>query len=78
MPAEQITKLEESIRVFTEAIASFERTRERMLGRRRGATDAVMVHLDESLELNRRTLDSLRNVLASAKEQLEQEKSRWT
>ncbi len=41
-----------------------------MLGRRRGANDAVMVHLDESLALSQRTLDSLRNGLATAKAQL--------
>lgn len=77
MPAsQQITTLEDSVRVYQEVIESFERTRQLMLGRRRGANDAVMVHLDESLALNQRTLDSLRNGLATARVQLEQERAR--
>jgi hypothetical protein len=47
-----------------------------MRQRRQGATDSVMVHIDESLKLNQRTLDSLARVLATAKEQLRQERSR--
>jgi hypothetical protein len=73
-PAEHITTLEESLLVYAELIESFERARERMLTRRRGATDLVMVRLDESLALNRRMLDSLKNVLKTASTQLEQEK----
>ena len=69
-------QLQESIRVYEGVIASFERAREQMLRRRKGAIDAVMVHLDESLRHNERTLKSLRRVLASAKHQLAQERKR--
>ena len=72
----EISKLEESIRVYSEAIESFERARERMLIRRRDAIDSVMVHIDHSLDLNKRTLDSLRSVLESAKAQLDAERLR--
>ena len=71
-----MTKLEESIRVYSEVIESFERTRERMLIRRRGACDSVIAHIDSTLDLNKRTLDSLRDVLETAKAQLEAERSR--
>ena len=71
----QIEKLQESIQVYEGVIRSFERARERMLQRRRGASDSVMVHIDESLGLNRRTLDSLNRILETAKEQLERERS---
>jgi len=70
--SEQIAKLEDSLRTYQEVIGSFEQARERMKQRRRGATDSVMVHLDESLALNKRTLDSLKRVRSSAKEQLKQ------
>ena len=73
-----IPKLEESVRVYSEVIESFERARERLLTRRRGAIDSVMAQLDESLALNQRTLDSLRNVLGAAKSQLAAERSRQT
>jgi hypothetical protein len=69
--SEQIAKLETSLRTYDEVIASFEAARDRMRERRRGAIDGVMVHLDESLRLNQRTLESLRRVRTTTKEQLE-------
>jgi hypothetical protein len=72
----QLAKLQESIKVYEDVIRTFERARDRMRQRRQGATDSVMVHIDESLKLNQRTLDSLARVLATAKEQLRQERSR--
>ena len=72
----QLENLQESIRVYEEVIRSFERARERMQQRRLSASDSVMVHIDESLSLNRRTLESLNRVLATAQEQLKQERSR--
>ena len=47
-----------------------------MRSRRCGALDSVMVHLDESLALNERTLEALNRVLATAKEQFQQERAR--
>ena len=68
--ARKLAKLEESIKVYEEVIRSFQSARERMQQRRRGASDSVMVHIDESLRLNERTLDSLNRVLATAREHL--------
>jgi hypothetical protein len=59
VPAEQIAKLDESLRLYADVIESFERARERMLDQRRGAMIQVKVHLDELLALNDRRIDSL-------------------
>ena len=72
----QLENLQESIKVYEEVIRSFERARERMQQRRQSASDSVMVHIDESLSLNRRTLESLNRVLATAQQQLKEERSR--
>ncbi len=76
MSNERQDVLAESIRLYEGVILSFERGRDRMRSRRNGATDSVMVHLDESLALNERTLDAMNRVLATAKEQLQQERAR--
>jgi hypothetical protein len=72
----KIEQLQESIKLYKDVIQGFEERRAQMLTRRRGAVDSVMVHLDESLALNERTLSSLKRVLASAKEQLQEERTR--
>ena len=72
--ASQVEQLKQSIKVYEEVIDSFEAARARLHKRRSGATDAVMVHVDESLALNERALISLKKVLVSAKEQLRQER----
>lgn len=72
----KIEQLQESIKLYKDVIQGFEERRAQMLIRRRGAVDSVMVHLDESLALNERTLSSLNRVLASAKEQLQEERTR--
>jgi hypothetical protein len=68
--ASQIAKLRQSVRLYEGAVATFERARDTMQKRRRGASDSVMVHLDESLKLNQRALESLRRVLETAKADL--------
>jgi hypothetical protein len=73
--AHQFKTLEETIRIYTEVIANFERRRKDMLQRRRGASDSVMVHIDEMLALNQRSLDAFRNVLNTTKRQLEWKRS---
>jgi hypothetical protein len=72
----QLARLEESIRVYEQVIRSFEHANEQMRQRRRSASDSVMVHIDDSLALNRRALDSLNRILESARKQLRQERSR--
>lgn len=74
--ASPIAQLEESIKVYEEVIRAFEEARKRMRERRGGAVDSMMVHIDESLKLNERTLESLGRVLTTAKEQLRQERAR--
>ena len=68
--------LRESVTVYEGVIRSFEAARARMEERRKGAIASVLVHIDESLALNRRTLDSLRQILAAAQEQLTEESLR--
>jgi hypothetical protein len=72
----QLVRLEESIRVYEQVIRSFEHANEQMRQRRKSASDSVMVHIDDSLALNRRALDSLHRILESARKQLRQERSR--
>jgi hypothetical protein len=68
--------LKESIHLYEGVIRSFEAARARMEERRKGAIDSVMVHIDESLALNERTLASLHQILAAAQEQLQEERLR--
>ena len=72
----QTTSLEESIRVYTEAIAGLERARQRMLRQRRVAADSVKERINESLALNQRTLKSLRKFHAAAEAEFAREKLR--
>jgi hypothetical protein len=72
----RVEQLKQTIKVYEDVIDSFEAARTRLQKRRRGAIDSVMLHLDESLAHNERTLRSLVNVLSSAREQLKQERSR--
>jgi len=74
--ASTVATLRENLRVYEEAIATFESARKKMQARRRGASDSVMVHLDESLKLNERALASLKRVADTAKEELHRELSR--
>ena len=71
----KIEQLEESIKLYKDVIQGFEVRRAQMLTRRRDAIDSVMIHLDQSLSLNERTLSSLKRVLASAQEQLQEERT---
>ena len=71
MPQE-IPEIERSIREYEEVITSFERASERLRARRKVAHDGTAVGIDRLLELNERTLKSLRNVLDSARSQLAQ------
>jgi hypothetical protein len=75
-PTGQFARLEESIRVYEDVIRNFEESRSRMWERRRGATDSVMVHIDDCLALNERTLQSLNRVLCTAQDQLRQDRFR--
>ena len=71
-----LVQLESSIKVYQDVIRTFEEACARMQARRLGATDSVMVHIDESLALNERTLASLHQVLKTAEEHLRNERIR--
>jgi hypothetical protein len=71
-----VANLEDTVRTYEEVIRSFENARARMQQRRSGAPDSVMLHIDQSLKLNERTLESLNRVLTTAREQLHEERSR--
>jgi hypothetical protein len=66
--------LQERAAELARAVAFFERQRDGILRRRRGAADHVMVELDERLEVNARMLTSLRNTLSITESQLEAER----
>lgn len=53
------TELKERIARFDDVIASFKRAREKIVERRVGAADHVMVELDDRLAANSRTLEAL-------------------
>jgi CheY-like chemotaxis protein len=59
MPWDHINQLKERIARFDEAIASFERTREEIIARRRSAADHIMLELDERLAVTSRTVEAL-------------------
>jgi hypothetical protein len=65
-PAELILAIE----TYQVLIANYTLTRERLLVRRRDAADHVMVELDDRLQANQRTLDSLQRAVASTREHL--------
>jgi hypothetical protein len=71
---ERVNRLQERAAELARTIAFFERQREGILQRRRSAADHVMVELDQRLEVNARTLTSLRRTLSVTTGQLEAER----
>jgi hypothetical protein len=65
--SEQRSIFDDSLRTYEDVIAGFERARERMLERKRNAV-ADTPHLDDSLALNARTLESLKRAYTAAKQ----------
>jgi hypothetical protein len=59
-----------AIETYQRLIASYTLARERMLKRRRGAADHVMVELDGRLEANQRTTEALQRAVEISREQL--------
>jgi hypothetical protein len=77
MPASQkLADIQKSIEVYEEVIRSFENARELLIRRQRNAVDGVAVHIQRSLELNQRTLESLNRALDTAKDQIAREGSK--
>jgi hypothetical protein len=72
----RVASLERSVKVFEETARNFERAHERMLTNRRGASDGMMVNLDELMSSNQQSLVSMLRILATARAELEQERGR--
>lgn len=68
MPSDSDLNL--AIATYEKLISNYERARERLLERRRSATDAVMVELDDGLAANQQTIDSLRRSVEISHEHL--------
>jgi hypothetical protein len=60
---DRVTALEDAVARFAVCIGTFERARQVLVDRRRGASDTLMTMLDERLELNARTLVTLKRSL---------------
>ena len=76
--APRIVTLERSVKVFEEVARSFERAHERMRANRRGASDSMMVSLDELISANQQSLVSVLRILATTRRELEDERRRST
>ena len=63
-------ELKEAIASYQKLIASYTLSRERMLVRRQGAPDHIMVDLDERMQVNQRTIEALQQAIEAAREQL--------
>jgi hypothetical protein len=72
MPRHEEMKV--AIETYQRLIATYSLARERMLERRKGAADHVMVELDERLLVNQRTLDALQRAVEMTREQLQTHK----
>ena len=59
-----------TIETYQRLIANYTLSRERILARRRGAEDHVMVELDERLEANKRTIEALQRAVEISREHL--------
>ena len=70
----RILALERSVKLFEETTRNFERAHERMLANRRGASDSMMVNLDELMSANQQSLISVLRILATTRKELEQER----
>jgi hypothetical protein len=72
----RLVALERSVKVFEEVARNFERAHERMRANRRGASDSMMVNLDELISANQQSLVSVLRILATTKGELEDERRR--
>ena len=72
----EIEVLEQSIRHYEEVIASFERSNSQMKEIKSHRAESSLTTIDQLLDLNERTLESLNRVLDSAKAQLQRARLR--
>jgi hypothetical protein len=64
-------ELKEAIATYATLIEKYTLARERMVERRKGASDHMMVELDERLEANKRTVEAFQRAIEITREVLE-------
>ena len=64
------SQLKQAIDSYQALIANYTLVRERLIVRRKGAADHIMVELDERLEVNARTIEALGRAVATTREHL--------
>jgi hypothetical protein len=62
--------LRQTISLFESLMDSYKLTRDRLFARRRGATDHVMVEIDDRLAANARTIESFKRAVECLRAQL--------
>jgi hypothetical protein len=72
MSTERAHELKAMIDRLEKVIATFTGARHRLVERRRGAADHIMVELDQRLAVNQRTLECLERTVDVARRELKQ------
>jgi hypothetical protein len=70
MPADRPIDLKQTISLFESMLECYMRARERLMERRRGAIDHVMVEIDDLLAVNSRTTACIQSALEGLREQI--------
>jgi hypothetical protein len=65
-----VSELKQAIESYQALIANYTLVRERLIVRRKGAADHIMVEIDQRLEVNARTIDALSRAVESTREHL--------
>ena len=65
------SQLKQAIESYQALIANYTLVRERLIARRKGAADHIMVEIDQRLEINARTIDALSRAVESTRGHLE-------
>ena len=70
MSAQRKLELENAIRTYQRLIANYTLMRERLIRRRSGAADHVMVELDQRIATNTRTIEAISRAVEATREHL--------
>jgi hypothetical protein len=65
-----VSQLKQAIESYQALIANYTLVRDRLIARRKGAADHVMVEIDQRLEVNARTIDALSRAVESTRDYL--------
>ena len=66
------SQLKQAIESYQALIANYTLVRERLIVRRKGAADHIMVELDQRLEVNAQTIDALSRAVETTRERLKE------